>query len=124
MDVTLDAGGHLYVADYDNNRMLEYDTPLTSGTAGQVLGQYDLIHNVANLVDAQGLDSPGAVAIDTSVAPNRVYVADVGNSRVLGWSDAVSFSNGAPADLVIGQPDFLSSECNGSSATVSANGLC
>ena len=30
---------------------------------------------------------------------------------MLGWRDAESFSNGAPADLVIGQPDFLSSDC-------------
>ena len=55
--------------------------------------------------------SPSDVAIDRSVTPNRLYVADTENSRVLGWSDADGFATGAPADLVIGQPDFASSDC-------------
>ena len=46
------------------------------------------------------------MAIDTSATPNRLYVADDDNNRVLGWNDAASFANGAAADLVIGQPDF------------------
>jgi sugar lactone lactonase YvrE len=67
-------------------------------------------------VDAKGLSSPDAVAIDASATPNRVYVADENNNRVLGWTDADSFTNGAPADLVIGQPDFISSNCNATGA--------
>ncbi|HEY9156536.1 NHL repeat-containing protein [Candidatus Binatus sp.] len=123
--VAVDPLGNLYVADESNNRVLEYNTPLTSGaTAGLVLGQDDFAHNVANLVDAQGLNFPEAVAIDASATPNRVYVADEENNRVLGWRDAGAFTNGAPADLVIGQLDFLSSMCNGSSATVGAYSLC
>ena len=43
---------------------------------------------------------------------------------MLGWRDAASFTSGAPADLVIGQPDFLSSLCNGAADTVSASSLC
>ena len=66
-----------------------------------------------------------AVAIDASVTPNRLYVSDFNNNRVLGWNDASSFANGAPADLVVGQPDFLSYFCDGSSgAIVSASDLC
>ncbi len=107
--VAVDGSGNVYVADYDNNRVLEYNTPLTTGTtADRVLGQYDFTHNVANLVDGQGLNLPQLVAIDTSATPNRVYVADQNNNRVLGWRDAASFINGAAADLVIGQPDFIS----------------
>ncbi|MGD1027263.1 choice-of-anchor D domain-containing protein [Candidatus Binatus soli] len=67
-------------------------------------------------MDAKGLSSPDAVAIDASATPNRVYVADENNNRVLGWTDADSFTNGAPADLVIGQPDFISSNCNATGA--------
>jgi hypothetical protein len=65
-----------------------------------------------------GLDQP-AGAVDTSTTPNRVYVADCYYNRVLGWMDAATFANGDPADLVIGQPDFLSGACNnlGVSAT-------
>ena len=36
---------------------------------------------------------------------------------MLGWRNATSFSNGAPADMVIGQPDFNSSGCASPSAT-------
>ena len=122
--VAVDGSGNLYVADKVNNRVLEYNTPLTTDTtADRVLGQDDFTHTVANLVDAQGLNFPEAVAIDASATPNRVYVADEDNNRVLGWRDADSFTNAAPADLVIGQPDFLSSACNGISGT-SANSLC
>ena len=121
----MDASGNLYVADTSNNRVLEYNAPLATDTiAAAVLGQDDFIHNVANLVDAQGLNAPQAVAIDASATPNRIYVADEDNNRVLGWRDAASFTSGAPADLVIGQPDFLSSLCNGAADTVSASSLC
>ena len=85
---------------------------LASGTTGdRVLGQLDFAHSAPNLVDAKGVSTPDDVAIDLSATPNRIYVADEQNNRVLGWRDAESFSNGAPADLVIGQPDFLSSDC-------------
>ena len=123
--VAVDALDNVYVADTANNRVLKYTTPLTTDTvADAVLGQVDFIHNVANLVDAQGLNSPEAAAIDASATPNRIYVADEDNNRVLGWRDAAAFTSGAPADLVIGQPDFLSSRCNGAAGTVSASTLC
>src|SRR6202023_1989192 len=62
------------------------------------------------------------VAIDTSVIPNRLYVADAGNNRVLGWRDVTAIANDSPADLVMGQPDFVSSTCN--NGGVSASSLC
>jgi len=91
---------------------------LASGsTADRVLGQFDFTHVAANLVDAKGLSTPHAVAIDSSTTPNRIYVADAENSRVLGWKNAAAFANGAPADLVIGQPDFISNDCVGATAS-------
>jgi sugar lactone lactonase YvrE len=81
-------------------------------SADRVLGQFDFIHNIANLVDGRGLSSPGYAALDTSATPNHLYVADTANHRVLGWNNAAGFANGDPADLVIGQPDFLSATCN------------
>ena len=55
-------------------------------TSDAVLGQLDFTHNVPNLVDGKGLNFPQSVAIDSSATPNRVYVADEDNNRVLGWS--------------------------------------
>ena len=126
--VAVDGLGNLYVADAGssgNNRVLEYNTPLTTDTtADKVLGQLDFAHGNVNLTDSRGLSNPEAVAIDFSSTPNRIYVTDLDNHRVLGWSDAASFATGGPADLVIGQPDFLSYLCDGLDGTaVSAASL-
>jgi sugar lactone lactonase YvrE len=126
LGVAVDTSGNLFVADSENSRVLKFDTPLTTDTtADAVLGQLDFTHQSDNLTDARGLINPESVAIDASVTPNRIYVADFNNSRVLAWNDASSFATGAPADLVVGQPDFLSYFCDGSSgASVSASDLC
>ena len=124
--VAVDASGNLYLADSDNNRVLEYNTPLTTdATADRVLGQQDFTHQALNLTDARGLYNPEAVAIDSSSSPRRVYVSDSSNNRVLGWKDAASFADGAAADLVIGQPDFISYFCDGASGiAITASSLC
>src|SRR5271170_5759863 len=77
-------------------------------TANSILGQVDFTHNGANIATGQGLNAPAAVAIDRSVSPSRIYVADPSNNRVLGWNNASAFANGQAATLEIGQPDFLS----------------
>jgi len=67
-------------------------------------------------------DHGAAAAVDKSTTPNRLYVTDYGNSRVLGYSNISALTNGAPADLVVGQPDFSFSGCNTQSN--SAANLC
>lgn len=107
--VAVDVSGNLYIADTFNHRVLEYDTPLsTDTTADRELGQVDFLHNTENLVDRRGLGRPWMLAIDTSVTPNRLYVTDSDNNRILAWKDVTAIADGAPADLVIGQPDFFS----------------
>ena len=66
-----------------------------------------------NLVEGRELNTPYGVALDTSVTPPRLYVSDSGNNRILAWKDAAAFTNGAKADLVIGQRDFFSTGANG-----------
>jgi len=126
--VALDASGNLYVADTSNNRVLEYDTPLAPNTtADVVLGQPDFPYNQANFPDQYSLHNPFAVTIDASATPTHLYVADESNSRLLGWNDVTAFTNGSPADLVIGQPDFYSTGCNsdtGNPLVASASDLC
>jgi uncharacterized protein (TIGR03437 family) len=70
-----------------------------------------------NLVEGRELYSPQGIAVDNSTSPPMVYVADTGNNRVLAWKNAASFSNGAMADLVIGQPDLCSTFPLGPSTT-------
>jgi DNA-binding beta-propeller fold protein YncE len=101
-----------------------------------VLGQPDFGQITPNQVTARRLFNPGGVIVDRSVRPARVYVYDGGNSRVLGLShlghvaggpdagkpctsdsDAPGSScvieQGRGADVVLGQPDFTHSGCNG-----------
>lgn len=71
-----------------------------------VLGQSNFSSNSAG-AGASGLASPFGVAIDRRAVPNHVYIADTINNRVLGWRDATALGSGAPADLVIGQSNFI-----------------
>lgn len=61
-----------------------------------------------NLVEGRELYVPQGIALDKSVDPPILYVADTGNHRVLAWKNAAAFENGASADLVLGQKDFYS----------------
>src|SRR5206468_9543438 len=74
--MALDSTGKLYIADSTNNRVLEYDSPLTSQSANIVFGQGDdLTTNNCNksAVPAEGrLCAPTAVVID---AAGNVYIA-------------------------------------------------
>ena len=94
-------------------------------TADHVAGQLDFFHNNPDLIDGRGFNTQwaqGDVAIDTSVTPNRVYVSDYYNNRVLGWADVAAFTSHAAADIVIGQTNFTSVECNWNGPT--AANLC
>lgn len=121
-DVALTAGSpnQLLAVDSSNNRALLYTSPLTSQTANVVLGQPDFLHNSANVPDAEVLNGAHGVAVDSL---NHLYIVDNRNNRVLAWTSAASFANGAPANLVFGQPDFFSTACNQNTA-VSASNLC
>jgi sugar lactone lactonase YvrE len=131
--LALDSAENLYAADSDNNRALEFNAPLAANppntAADLVLGQPDLTHSGPNMTKSDGLYSPFGIAIDRSVTPNRLYVADMLNSRVLGWNSVPAFTNGQAANIVIGQPDFFSWGCNRSLPEASipaptANSLC
>ena len=53
-----------------------------------------------------------ASRFDQNATPNRLYLSDSGNSRILAWKDITVFANGAPADLIFGQSDQFSHLCN------------
>src|SRR5208337_1508051 len=88
--------------------------------ADAVLGQIDFAHNGTNNPGAASLNSPSQMAVDLT---DSLYVVDGANSRILGWLDATSFSNGQPADIEIGQPDFQTTLCNNGTAGGDVAGL-
>ena len=98
--------------------------------ADRVRGQSRLSDATALPIDATSFANPQGVAIDRTASPNRVYVSDSVYHRVLGWSDVDALASGAPADIVIGQPDFAAFGCNrrlafdGVPLGASASSLC
>jgi len=76
---------YLYVADSGNNRVLAYEaTTITNGEdAIGVLGQTDFTSNSC-LTTQYGMCGPQGLSYNTS--PNRLYVVDTNNHRILTFS--------------------------------------
>ncbi len=108
---------HLAVADKENNRVLLYNTPPTSGPTSPdvVIGQADFTSDSASCTRAT-LDQPQAVAITPD---GKLIVADNKNNRVLIWNNLPT-SNGEDADLVLGQDNFTECDPNGPSGTAAS----
>ncbi len=79
----------------------------------RIAGQDTMTQSAPNLVEGREFNAPLGIAVDISRNPPALYVADTGNNRVLGFRNALSFSNGQKADIVIGQADFLSTAAQG-----------
>ena len=94
--------GKLILADYENNRVLIYNSiPTTSGaTPDLVLGQTSLT-SCNPSATASGLHEPTSIWSDGT----RLVVSDRTNNRVLVWNSFPT-TNGQAADMVLGQPDF------------------
>ena len=97
-------GKVLAVADTDNNRVLIWKTiPTTNNKAADiVVGQSDFT-TTATVVPptAKSLRGPQGVWIQNG----KLYVADTQDHRVLIYNN-IPTSNGAAADVVLGQPNF------------------
>jgi hypothetical protein len=116
LGLALDAAGNLYVAEFSNQRVLEFNTPLSSGgTADRVFGQSDFTHNTPHAPTANSLAYPFGVALD---AHGNLYVADNDNARVLEYDTPLV--SGATADRVFGQPTFSSNSPNSTGLNASS----
>ena len=83
---------------------IEYLTacPVCVGTATIVLGQPDFVTNTINFAASQNdVRLPSAVASDGV----HLVLADTYHNRVLIWNHLPTYNN-APADVVVGQPNF------------------
>lgn len=121
--LAVDSRGNLWMADFSNHRVLEFDRPFeTDGIADRVLGQGgSFTSRTCNLggLSARSLCFPGAVALD---AQDRLYVADLANHRVLLFEHPLTDD---AASKVFGQPGFTQGDCNqGHSGRPGADTLC
>jgi sugar lactone lactonase YvrE len=111
----------------------------TRGVSGDkwadiILGQPDFTGGTRNETTAFKLNNPGGTLMDRGTHPNTLYVSDSANSRILVYNSLGVCHNNATlacttnadcsnstcdlntsknADVVIGQPDFTRSACNG-----------
>ena len=120
------AGGKLYVADTLDNRVLIFNSIPTANNAAAdvVLGQPNFTTFVAPPVTQQtvaptasNLASPTSVTTDSA----HLYVADLGNNRVLIWN-TIPTTNNVPANVELGQADFLSNVDNNNTGLCPSNG--
>lgn len=112
------ANGKLFVADTQDDRVLIYNKIPTSNNvaADVVVGepnfttfiQPDLTQKNATPT-ASNMQTPVSVTTDGT----RMYVADLAQNRVLIWN-TIPTTNGAPADVAVGQPNLTSAISNNS----------
>lgn len=109
--IAFSGSGKLLVADSLNNRILIWNAiPATNGApADVVIGQSDFTSSACGAT-ASALCYPTGVTFGPG---GKLIVADAGNNRVLIFNSIPS-TNGAAADIVIGQSGFgLNSSGNG-----------
>jgi hypothetical protein len=88
-----------------------------------ILGKPDFSEVVPNTVVSNKFFYPRSVIVDRSTTPNHLYILDGSNSRVIGIKDINTCVSQGPncqvdaaqGDIVIGQPNFNTSACNGDS---------
>jgi sugar lactone lactonase YvrE len=104
--LTFDGSGNLWVADWYNSRVLQYQPPFTTDmNASLVIGQPNFTSSSSPLTPAtssSGLSGPQFIAFDASGDLWLTYT----NNRVLEFKPP--FTNGMTASLVIGQINFTS----------------
>jgi len=104
------AGTTLVVADSGNSRVLLYSPIPTSNNPSAIfeIGQTGFGSTITNpngggSAGVTTLSNPAGVSSDGT----RLFIADTGNNRTLIYNSC-PVSNNAPANQVVGQPDFLS----------------
>ena len=116
-----DPEGNLYVSDFGNNRVLEYDAPFASGyTAGEpasiIFGNTSSNSNSTGCTSGQPMPSSDNLCDPTGLASDaqgNLFVTDSGYNRVLLYLNPKAPGGGTPgapgsagdttADLVFGQ---------------------
>lgn len=104
--VTLSSSGVLYVTDTSNNRVLVFQNAASLGNgagASGVLGQTDFTTGTSNLT-ATGMNYPNGIFLTAS---DSLWVTESFNRRIIRFDNVASKSNGASANGILCQPDFV-----------------
>jgi hypothetical protein len=112
--LVVDNQGNLFVSDGGYHRILRFNDAAkkaNGANADAVLGQANFTTGTINrgaTVAANTLSDPRLLAMQGTT----LWVPDAGNHRVLRFDNAVSKANGANADGVLGQSNFISGNAN------------
>ena len=116
--VHVSSNGTLYVSCANAHRVMAYNNAAGLGTnppASFVFGQPDFATTTSGLT-ASTLDSPRGCFVTPD---DSLWVTDTSNNRLLRFSSISTKANGAAADGVIGQADFVTSTSGVSSQALS-----
>ena len=112
------AGNRLWVADLNANRVLRFDNPssIASGAASAngVLGEPNFTTGGGGTTSSTMI-GPTGVAITQN---GTLYVADQTNNRVLRFDNAAAKADGAVANCVLGQANFVTGGVGCTSTTM------
>lgn len=108
--MAFDNAGNMWVADTNNNRIVEFKTPFTNGEAVSLVIGYPSFDKGVYPTTAGSLAAPYGLAFDKS---GNLWAVDYYNNRVLEY--VPPFENQMNASLVIGQSD-LTSNSDGTTA--------
>lgn len=132
--IVVDSSGNLYVADTGNSRIVRYPAPFRQTTnplvMDLIIGQKDLTGRSPN----QGNQTPSETTLSlqgqyvgmTFDSAGNLWVSDANNNRVLRYPAAelaAGAANDPAADLVLGQPDFVSTALPKDFNNISKNAL-
>ncbi len=122
--------GKFFIADTQNHRVLIYNSVPTQNNASAdvVIGQPDfftakepsaeqILSGKFDYATQNNLLNPVSVTSDGT----RLFVADLGHNRIMIWN-SIPTSNAQAADIVLGQPDFISAVPNNASKVCASNG--
>jgi sugar lactone lactonase YvrE len=103
--LAFDSAGDLWVADSQNNRVLEFASPFTNiEKASVVIGEPDFLSSSFNPASRSTVYNPFSITFDSS---GNLWVVDSDNNRVLKFTGP--FSIGKNASGVLGQRIYNSS---------------
>ncbi len=105
--VAIDNNGTLWVAEWNNHRVLRFDNAHTINSnqpnADGVLGQPDFTTASISTISASTLRTPGGLHVNSN---GTLWVSGSSRHRVLRFDNAASKANGGAADGVLGQSNF------------------
>jgi len=90
--LAIDASGNLYVCDYENHRVLRFNSvkdKATNSSADAVIGQADFV-TASTSVDGALLKNPSGICLDPQ---GRLWVADTGKSRVARYDTPLTMAS-------------------------------